>query len=419
MRGASVDERTWWSRPGLEVRDGRLTIAGRDAESLARTHGTPVYVHDLVRVEEQARALQGALADAGLRGRVRLALKAQREPELLRFLRALGTPGSPGSVAMDVCSPGEVTWALDHGWEPSEISYTGTNVSDRDLDRILGAGVHLNLDLLSQLRRVGRRAPGSAVGLRVNPRIGASRANSGATLYTGPRPTKFGIMPEQLDDAVAVAREHDLTVDTVHVHVGDGYLSDGLEVFEETVRRVAATTRTLQAAGCPIAEVNTGGGLGVPQAPGDAPLDVRAWAAILARHLGPLDVMVSTEPGDFLVKECAVHLAEVVTVEDREGHTFVGLDTGWNVMCERFVYGDETLMDLVLCRAADAEPVGDVTIAGNINEGDDLFAEDYPFPEVHEGDIVAALNVGSYNGSMTSEHCLREPAGVLCFEDRR
>ena len=38
---------------------------------------------------------------------------------------------------------------------------------------------------------------------------------------------------------------------------------------------------------------------------------------VLARHLGPLDVTVATEPGDFLAKECAVHLAEVVTVEDR------------------------------------------------------------------------------------------------------
>jgi hypothetical protein len=36
--------RTWWSRPGLEVREGRLAIAGRDAEELAREHGTPTYL---------------------------------------------------------------------------------------------------------------------------------------------------------------------------------------------------------------------------------------------------------------------------------------------------------------------------------------------------------------------------------------
>ena len=86
-------------------------------------------------------------------------------------------------------------------------------------------------------------------------------------------------------------------------------------------------------------------------------------------------------------------------------------------MCEHFVYG--SLLDLVLCRAADADPVREVTVSGHINEGDDLFAVDLPLPEVVEGDILAAIAVGSYNASMTSEHCLREPAGVVCFEERR
>ena len=415
MRTTDVD-RTWWNRPGLEIRDGRLAVAGRDAEEIARTHGTPTYVHDLVHVQEQARALQSALASAGLRGRVRLALKAQREPELLRVLRALGAPATPDAVGMDVCSPGEVHWALDHGWLPEEISYTGTNLSERDLDDILATGVHLNVDLLSQLDRVGRRAPGMRLGLRVNPGIGASHAGSGSTLYTGERPTKFGIYPDDLDEALTVAKRHGLVIDTVHVHVGDGYLTDGLPIFEETARRTAELAKAVIDAGHPVAEVNTGGGLGVPQQPGDTPLDVRAWAEILARHLGPLDVVVATEPGDFLVKECAVHLAEVVTVEARAGHTFVGLDTGWNVMCERFVY--HSILELILCRAADAPSTQEVTVSGHINEGDDLFAEDVPFPDVREGDIVAALNVGSYNGSMTSAHCLRGPAGTVFFEDR-
>jgi len=130
-----VGKQAFWNRPGIEVRAGRLVVAGRDAEGIARAHGTPVYVHDLERVREQAESLRGALERAGLRGIVRLALKAQREPDLLRFMRE-----HVPFVGMDVCSPGEVRWALDHGWAPSEISYTGTNVSERDLDTILGAG---------------------------------------------------------------------------------------------------------------------------------------------------------------------------------------------------------------------------------------------------------------------------------------
>jgi diaminopimelate decarboxylase len=405
----------WWERPGLEVREGRLAIAGRDAEALAREHGTPLYVYDLVRVEEQARALQRALGGAGLRHRVRLALKAQRELEYLAFLRTLGAPGTEESVGLDVCSPGELRLALDLGWEPSEISYTGTNLSERDLDGILETGVHLNVDLLTQLERVGRRAPGSVVGVRINPRIGAAYPGGGQT-YAGDRPTKFGIYPERLEEALAIARRHGLTIDTVHVHAGYLYLTDALAFVDETMRRVAVATRTLQDAGCPIVEVNTGGGLGVPFRPGDRPLDLAAWADVLARHLRPLGVVVGTEPGEFLAKECAVHLAEVVSVEDRDGTTFVGLDTGWNVINEHFVY--RIPFHPILCRAADGEPAAHVTVSGHINEGNDLFAQDHPMPPVVEGDVIAIPNVGSYNASMVSVHCLRPGAGAISFADR-
>ena len=39
-------------------------------------------------------------------------------------------------------------------------------------------------------------------------------------------------------------------------------------------------------------------------------------------------------------------------------------------------------------------------------------------PEVEEGDIVAMPNVGSYNASMTSIHCLRPAAPSVFFTDR-
>jgi diaminopimelate decarboxylase len=416
MRESVLDERLWWSRPGLEAREGRLTIGGRDVEELAREHGTPMYVYDLAHAQEQVRSLQDALERAGVDQRVRFAVKAQREPAFLAALRALGDPGDPRAVGMDVCSPGELEWALANGFDASEISYTGTNLSERDLDRILPTGCHLNLDLLSQIERVGKRAPGIGVGIRVNPRSGASLEATGETLYAGSKPTKFGVYPERLEEAVDVARRFDLVVDTVHVHSGYLYLDGQLEMVEETIRRVADMTRTLQELGCAITEVNTGGGLGVPFRPGDRPLDLDAWADIMARHLTPLGVAVGTEPGEFIAKCAGSLVAEVVTVEDREGTRFVGLDAGWNIACEHFAY--HLPFHPILCRAANAPASRAVTVAGHINEGDDLFAEDWPMPEVREGDIVAIPNVGSYNASMTSEHCLREPAHMVAFGER-
>ncbi|HSL15532.1 MAG TPA: diaminopimelate decarboxylase, partial [Actinomycetota bacterium] len=126
-----VSPQPWWERPGLEVRDGRLSVAGRDAELLAREHGTPLFVYDLERIGEQARSLVEAFARIDVPFRLRLALKAQRDPQVLEYVRRLGF------VGIDACSPGEVAHALRHGWSADEISYTGTNVSERDLDALL------------------------------------------------------------------------------------------------------------------------------------------------------------------------------------------------------------------------------------------------------------------------------------------
>ena len=77
----------WWNRKGLEVRDGQLQFAGRDAESIAREHGTPLFVFDPSRMERNLRRLQKALEHAGVRHRLLYAFKANRQPTILARLR--------------------------------------------------------------------------------------------------------------------------------------------------------------------------------------------------------------------------------------------------------------------------------------------------------------------------------------------
>jgi diaminopimelate decarboxylase len=404
----------WWVRPGLDIDgDGRLLIAGEDAEALAREHGTPLFIYDRARFAENARRLQAALARTGFPYRVRFALKANPLPEILQVLRGLGAPGTPESVGIDACSPGEVDRAIECGWRPEEISYTGTNVSDRDLDALLPRGVHLNLDAISQIERYGRRAPGTAIGIRIDPGTGAGYNEH--LEYAGDRPTKFGVGLDRLDDAVAAAARHRLRVDTVHFHAGSGWLADGLAGFERALLPAVEAVGRLRGAGHPVAEVNVGGGLGAPAREDEQAVDLDAYAAILARHLGPLDVTIACEPGDQLSKDGALLLGEVVTVEKRRAVTFVGLDIGWNVNCSYFIY--RFAQELVVCRAAAAERTETVTVTGHINEAGDVFAEDYRMPPVDEGDMVALLNAGGYLQAMSSTHCLR-PMGAAVFLDR-
>jgi diaminopimelate decarboxylase len=410
-----VPDRYPWEHEGVRVEGGRLRVAGRDAEALAREHGTPLYVFDVTSVAEQARALRDALARAGLRPRVRLALKAQRAPEVLAALRALAPPGSSDAVGVDVCSPGELLHALAHGFEAGEVSYTGTNLSERDLDVVVPTGVHVNLDLLTQLERYGRRCPGQTIGLRLNPRAGVMRGHE-ESLYSGGRPTKFGIYEEDLGEALAVARRHGLVVDTAHVHLANGILGDELPAYDAALAPVARMAERLLEAGCPLVEVNAGGGLGTPLLPGEAPLDLDAFAGILARRFGHLGVAVGVEPGEFLTNQSGVLLAEVVSVEDRLGATFVGLDIGWNVYNDPYIYGRPA--EAVVAARADAPRDQVATLAGHINEGNDIFGTDMPLPHVCEGEIVALVANGGYCPGMWTDHCMRPRAGSLYFTDR-
>jgi diaminopimelate decarboxylase len=404
--------RPWWERPGLEVIDGRLAVAGRDAERLAREHGTPLFAYDRRRFAENAERLTAAFERAGVRHRLRFALKANPDPDALVALRGL--------VGIDACSPGEVARALECGWAAEEISFTGTNVSERDLDVLLEQPIHLNLDGISQIERVGRRFAAAGldprpIGIRVNPWAGAGDTEKLA--YSGVRPTKFGIYEERLGDAVDAAARHGLTIDTIHVHAGSGWLADGIAAFEAALERVAAMARQVRAAGQPIVEVNVGGGLGVPARSDERPVDPDAYVAAIRRSLGDLiedGVVIGSEPGDFIAKDAGILLGEIVSVEERAGTTFVGLDLGWNVNCSHFIYG--YAQELVVCSRPSAPRTTTVTVAGHINEAGDVFAEEYPLPPVAEGEIVALLNAGGYHQAMSSTHCLRPHASALYLD---
>lgn len=404
---------TWWRRPGLDVTDGRLVLNGADLEALAREHGTPLFVYDLARPRENMRALQAALARAGVPYVTRFALKACPDPRILAVLRAMGAPGTPGSVGIDACSPGEVTHALANGWEPEEISHTGTNVSERDLDVLLAQPIRINLDGVSQVERLGRRAPGRTIGLRINPGAGAGYTEH--LSYAGERPTKFGVTEDRLDDAIAAVRRHGLVVDTLHFHAGSGWLGDQLDGFETALRRATRFLDRLLAAGFPIREVNVGGGLGRVARDREQPVDLDAYAQVVARHLGPYGVTAAFEPGDLAVKDAGLLLGEVVSVERRGGTTFVGLDIGWNVNCAYFIY--RYAQEILTVRDPLRDRTQTVTVAGNINEAGDLFAEDYAFGAVEEGEVVAVLNAGGYLQAMSMTHCLR-PMGMAIYVDR-
>ncbi|WP_138469347.1 diaminopimelate decarboxylase [Poseidonocella sp. HB161398] len=394
--GAGTDGAApWWQRPDLRHVGGRLHLGSCDLDAAAERLGTPAYVLRAPRVAAKLEALHDALDGAGLAHRVFYAIKANRSPKLLTWLAARGRCGA------DVCSPEELLLAYSCGFPEEAISFTGTSLSATDIEILARfPGVRVNLDSLSALKRLGAACPGRRIGLRINPDAGIGYGGNDMLQYSGAAATKFGIYLDRLPEAIAIADAHGLVIERIHFHAGCGYLDRELGQLERVLRAAEAFMAQLP----DLAQVNIGGGLGVPHRPGDAPLDLGRWAAAVAQVLGLHSVEMAVEPGDFLVKDAGVLLAGVTYAERRKDVDFLGLDAGFNLAMEPAFYDLPCAPVPAVPRDA---PETRYTVVGNVNEALDKWAEDHPLPAPEEGDTMVLINAGGYAASMRSDHCLR------------
>ncbi len=395
MDDATEQVTRWWRRPDLTYRQGDLVLDGDSVAGWAEAAGTPCFLYAAGRIRDNARRVLNALEGAGLRGRLYYAMKANRFAPLLTWLRQTGLCG------IDACSPEEVMQALACGFPPRSLLYTATSVSDPDLDVLRRfPDILMNVDSLSALRRLADRQPGRRIGLRVNPGVGLGYRENALLEYAGSRPTKFGLYEDQVDEALAIAEAAGFRIVALHVHAGCGYLTDQLDAFDEVLGRVESFLDRVPE----VELLNVGGGLGVPYQAGDAPLDLQAWARVIARRFGARNLAVAAEPGDYLVRDAGVLTLRVNTVEQKQGTTFVGVDGGFHLNMYPAFYN--LPLEVVPCRPRPGS-LRPVTLAGNINEALDLLGEDVGLPPIEEGDLLAFLHTGGYSSSMSSDHCRR------------
>jgi len=393
----------WWERSDLAYdSEGFLRFAGQRVSELVRGSGTPAFVYSLRRALARIRAIQAALEEEGLpRRRLFYAMKANRFMPLVTGLAESGLCG------VDVCSPAEIAHAISCGFREGDISYTGTAVSEADLDTISRyPAIMLNCDSMSMLRRVSARGAFRRVGLRINPGIGVGYGSDQRLAYSGKATSKFGIYAEQFDEAIELAASLDLEICRIHFHTGCGYLSGQLPVFEKILETCAGFIEKLPK----LDAINIGGGLGVRLKESDQALGLADWAAIIKRQLGRFDAEIQVEPGDGVIKDAGILVLEVNTVEKKRDTLFVGVNGGFNLACEPAYYSMPSEVVPLRLRASSGgapERLVPATVAGNINEALDVWYHNILLPELHEGDQIALLNSGGYASAMSSNHCMR------------
>jgi diaminopimelate decarboxylase len=305
-------------------------------------------------------------------------MKANSNPSLLKILREEGS-------SIDAVSEFEVRFALESGFEPQQIIFTGNNNSLAEIEYCMEQEVSVNLGSLVLLEKFGQRFPQTSVSVRINPGIGAGHH---ANCITGGPDSKFGIYHDQIDAALALATKYKLILNGVHSHIGTGIFS--AEPMLEAMEMILAVAEKFP----DLEFIDFGGGFGIPYRPEQKALDMKDLSQKMTRRFTEFrqcygrEISMKIEPGKLLVGPAGILLTTVTNITDTPKHRFVGVDSGFNV-------------------------VGYICESGDIfsRSGDEIERK-LPSPVI--GERLAFLDAGAYGFSMSSQYNSRpRPAEVL------
>jgi diaminopimelate decarboxylase len=369
-----------------------------------REFGTPLYVYHAEKIKEQFQKLTTAFSV--LDTTFFYASKALTNINILKYIKEIG-------CNVDCSSINEVKLALHAGFEPQKILYTSNGIAFSEIEEAVAAGVHINIDSLSNLEKFGEKYGHSyPVGIRIRPNI---MAGGNLKISTGHDGSKFGIPVNQLDKIEEVVRSTNLFIRALHIHTGSDIKDadvfvNGMEILFELIPHFSE-----------LEVIDLGGGFKVPYEPGEKATDVKLLAQKIKEAFdnhplaGNKKFQLWFEPGKFLVSECGYLLAQVTVLKDTGPIVFAAVDSGLNHLIRPMMYDAYHHIENISNPTAKKKIY---TITGNICETD-TFAAGREINEIHEGDFLAFYNAGAYGFEMASNYNSRfKPAEVLIKEEK-
>lgn len=357
----------------------------------------PTYVIHGPTVDWAARAL----TSLDPVDRVLYAVKANPHPEIIKRLHAAG-------VGFECVSIGEIERVLETvpDLDPQHILFTPNFASRAEYEAGFAHGVRVGLDALHPLRSWPEVFAGQSIQVRVDP--GTGKGHHDHVRTAGAR-SKFGISEVDLPEVNALAAQHDVKVVGLHAHAGSGILTPGhWSEMAAILTRVGAQFPDLE-------YLDLGGGLGVPERPGQSALDLegvrRGLEKVKAAHPR---LAIWIEPGRFLVALAGVLLARVTQRKTKSNIQYVGVETGMNSLIRPALYG--AWHDIVNLSKLREEPNEVVTVVGPICESADTLGRDRLLASPSEGDVLLVDVTGAYGRSMSSQYNLREPAREIVLD---
>jgi diaminopimelate decarboxylase len=385
-------------------------------ERAAAEVGTPAYVYFTEPIAARIADLSTAFA-----GRFALsyAVKANPNPALLAWL-------GDRIDNLDVSSIGELRLAVEAGWDPARLSFTGPGKRDAELAEAIAAGLG---ELVVESPREAGAADRIAAALgrvqQVLVRIAPSRVPKGFGDQMAGRPSPFGIDVEDADRELPgiVALPH-LRIAGFHIYSGTQCLKS--EALVENYSTFVATFADL----CERHDIRPrwlvfGSGLGIRYHENDQPLDLAAVAAGIAPDLDALrarprfrDTRLTLELGRYLVGEAGYFLTRVISVKESRGARIAICDGGMNHhLPASGHFGMVIHRNYPMHKVGGGGPLEKVDVVGPLCTSIDRLASCALLPRLEPGDLLAVHSSGAYGLTASPIHFIAHPPPAEALVD--
>ena len=276
------------------------SIVGIDIKELSEKFGTPLYVYDREKIENNYKKLSDAFRKEYKNFHIHYAIKANSNPAIAKVLKDLG-------AGVDCSAPGEVFLAKQAGFEKKDIMYTGNYESPEDLEMAIENSGIINLDDLNSFKRLEKISLPERVSFRINPGVGRGGFEG---IVTAGSDAKFGIPYEKALEAYQYAASKGVKRFGIHMMTGSNNLEPWY--FAEIVDKLMTIgAEIFNKLGVKPEYVDIGGGFGVPYSENEKGLNLEHTANLVCQifkeklekyDLGEPELII--EPGRYLVCKC-------------------------------------------------------------------------------------------------------------------
>lgn len=399
--------------------EGVLEIGGCDVLSLAKAHGTPLYVYDEKTIRSMAQTFVGEFTSRYPKTSVAYASKA--------FLNlAMAKIANEENLSLDVVSGGEIAVAHAAGFPSNKMYFHGNNKTPQELSEAIDLGVGTivvdgfqELDILNNIAKSKNANQG--IMLRLSPSVDA---HTHAHTTTGILDVKFGFSIETGESSIAIKQALDssnLSLQGIHFHLGSPIFE--LEPYSNAIDTVFDYLTPFLHQGLDLKKFSPGGGFAIGYLQQQLPPSIGGYADVITSmlktkcdDLGIDYPELIIEPGRSIVGRAGVAIYTVgVTKVIPNVRTYVSLDGGMGDNIRPALY--EAQYEAVAANKMSTTHFETVTLAGKYCETGDILVKDVSLPILDSGDLVAIPASGAYCIAMSSNYNMNPRPEIIMVSD--